>query len=309
MNKPNEQSGYIDNTIALENSPAISTPSAVSWGAIVAGAVATAALSLILLLLGAGLELSTVSPWAYSGVTATTFGVSAIIWITISQLLASGMGGYLAGRLRTKWVSGHTNEVYFRDTAHGFLAWALAALITATLLTSVIGSIINNGVGVAATAVGASTIPTLQMAGPSGAGQGSTVYLLDSLFRRGAKPVSRQLDSASNPETARPIAEVGGIFMNSLVRGDALPAADVRYVGQLVAQRTDLSQQDAEIRVKNTYARMQTALSNAETMAKEAAEKARKASAYVALWLFISLLIGAFFASLAATYGGRHRDR
>ena len=99
--------------------------SAVSWGAIMAGAAA-AALSLILLILGTGLGLSSVSPWSHDGISATTFGVSTIVWLALTQLLASGMGGYLAGRLRTKWVETHTDEVYFRDTAHGFLAWAIA---------------------------------------------------------------------------------------------------------------------------------------------------------------------------------------
>ncbi len=105
---------------AFEAAPAAA--SAVSWGAIVAGAAAAAALSLILLMLGVGLGLSAVSPWARDGVSATTFGVSTIVWLTLTQLLASAMGGYLAGRLRTKWAAAHSDEVYFRDTAHGFLA-------------------------------------------------------------------------------------------------------------------------------------------------------------------------------------------
>jgi hypothetical protein len=95
--------------------------------------------------------------------------------------------------------------------------------------------------------------------------------------------------------------------MNS-IRSGALSPDDTHYVGQLVAQRTGLSQQDAEKRVTDTYTRLQTALNNAETQAKDAANKARKASAYAALWLFVSLLIGAFVASLAATFGGRRRD-
>src|SRR5664280_2000046 len=128
--------------------------SAVSWGAIVAGAAAAAALALILLMLGTGLGLSSVSPWAYSGVSATTFGVSTILWLTFTQLVASGMGGYLAGRLRTKWVAVHTDEVYFRDTAHGFLAWAVASLATAALLTSVIGSIVGAGIQAGAVVAG-----------------------------------------------------------------------------------------------------------------------------------------------------------
>ena len=128
--------------------------SAVSWGAIVAGAAAAAALSLIMLMLGIGLGLSSVSPWAHHGVSAATFGVSAILWITFSQIVASGMGGYLAGRLRTRWLAVHTDEVYFRDTAHGFLAWAFASLATAALLTSEIGAIVSGGIQAGASVAG-----------------------------------------------------------------------------------------------------------------------------------------------------------
>ncbi|MGZ5576648.1 MAG: hypothetical protein ACXWEV_07180 [Methylobacter sp.] len=80
--------------------------SVVSWSAILAGAEATAALSLILLMLGTGLGLSSVSPWAFRGVSSTTFGVSTILWLTFTQLVASGMGGYLTGMLRIKWGCG-----------------------------------------------------------------------------------------------------------------------------------------------------------------------------------------------------------
>jgi hypothetical protein len=280
--------------------------SAVSWGAILAGAAAAAALSLILLILGTGLGLSSTSPWAHDGVSATTFGVSTILWITFTQLAASGMGGYLAGRLRTKWVEVHTDEVYFRDTAHGFLAWAVASLATAALLTSVIGSIVSGGIRAGASVAGsvATTAATATAGGAAAAGSemaksdsdsGPMGYFVDSLFRKNM-----------NAAAASP-SEVARIFMNT-IRTGTLPPEDVRYVGQVVAQRTGLTQQDAEKRVIDTYARMQAKLRDAETATKDAADKARKASAYTALWLFISLLIGAFVASLAATYGGRRRD-
>src|ERR1700733_8568182 len=110
--------------------------SGVSWSAVIAGAAVTAALSLILLALGAGLGLSAVSPYSDSGVSASTFGTSAIIWLIVMEMLSASMGGYLAGRLRTKWASIHTDEVYFRDTAHGFLAWSTALVITAAFLAS-----------------------------------------------------------------------------------------------------------------------------------------------------------------------------
>jgi len=108
---------------ALTPSGAVeSAVSAVSWVAIIAGAFAIAAASLILLALGAGLGLASVSPWYNSGPSATTFGVWAAVWLIVVQWLSAALGGYLTGRLRTKWVGVHTNEVYFRDTAHGFLA-------------------------------------------------------------------------------------------------------------------------------------------------------------------------------------------
>jgi len=297
-----------------------STPS-VSWGAIIAGGVGAAALSLILLMLGMGLGLSSVSPWTNQGVTAETFGVSTILWLTFTQLAASGMGGYLAGRLRSAWLDVHTDEVYFRDTAHGFLAWAIASLATAALLTSAVGSIVNGGAQAAgAGAGGAAAVATTAAAGAgarsahgsagsssgSGSNNGPTGYFMDSLFRKNAAVTASATPTADVSGNA-PIGEVSRIFMNS-IRSGPLSADDTHYVGQLVAQRTGLSQQDAEKRVTETYSRLQTKLTDTETAAKNAADKARKASAYAALWIFISLLIGAFVSSLAATYGGRRRD-
>lgn len=311
---------YSDNTRAHA--------SAVSWGAIVAGAAAAAALSLVLLILGIGLGLSSVSPWAHGGISATTFGVSTILWVTFTQLVASGMGGYLAGRLRTTWVAVHSDEVYFRDTAHGFLAWAVASLATAALLTSVIGSIVSGGIQAGASVAGsvATTATAAAAAGGAAAagaemaktdtGSGPMGYFVDFLFRRdinAAAAASARAGSgamsgrAAEQATAASASEVARIFMHT-IRTGTLPAEDVRYVGEVVAQRTGLTQKDAEKRVIDAYARAQAKLRDAETAAREAADKTRKASAYAALWLFISLLIGAFVASLAATYGGRQRD-
>ena len=292
--------------------------SAVSWGAILAGAAAAAALSLILLILGVGLGLSSVSPWTQVGVSATTFGVTTILWITFTQLAASGMGGYLAGRLRTKWISVHTDEVYFRDTAHGFLAWAVASLATAALLSSVIGSIIGTGVQAGATAASGAVAATAAAGGgaaamaadtsKTGDDAGATGYFVDALLRRNLDAQSTPDSVGSAPaDTAPPTAEVARIFTAN-AGADSLPAEDVRYLGQLVSQRTGMSQQDAEKRVIDTYARMQAKIRDVGNATKAAADDARKASSYAALWLFISLLIGAFVASWSATFGGRQRD-
>lgn len=293
--------------------------SAVSWGAIAAGAAAAASLSLILLILGVGLGLSSVSPWSRDGMAAGTFGVSTILWLTLTQLLASALGGYLAGRLRTKWTDVHTDEVYFRDTAHGFLAWAIASLATAALLGSAIGSILSTGVQVGGAMVGgvSSTAAVGSAATTAGItqGDGPTSYFVDSLFRRDAGAIAMSSGTAGSPASAganerasgRDVSEVSRIFMN-VSMAEPLPGDDVRYVGQLVAQRTGMSQGDAEKRVTDVYAKAQAKAQDAEMSARNATDKARKASAYSALWLFVSLLVGAFVASLSATFGGRRRD-
>ena len=321
---PNSYSENLDRP-GFASEPAAAHPgtlaSAVSWGAIAAGAAAAASLSLILLILGVGLGLSSVSPWASDGITAATFGVSTILWLTLTQLLASAMGGYLAGRLRTKWTGVHGDEVYFRDTAHGFLAWAVATLATAALLTSVIGSILSGGAQAgAAMAGGAGSTAAARATGAvasspmSQSSDGGTMgYFVDSLFRReaGAAPAASSPEAGSSEaaerSSSRDSAEVSRIFMN-VTRAEPLPPEDTRYVGQIVAQRTGLSQLNAEQRVTTLHVRAQTRARESEAAARDAADKARKASAYASLWLFVSLLIGAFVASLAATYGGKRRD-
>lgn len=305
--------GYIATDRPVDTSRSIT--SAISWGAIIGGAAGASALSLLLMILGVGLGMSTVSPWSNEGISATTFGVSTILWLTLTQLLSSGMGGYLAGRLRTKWQDTDADEVYFRDTAHGFLAWAVAALTSAVLLASVIGSILSGGIQAGATVVGgAASTAVVAVPGMVASGNSGTMgYFVDSLFRRNTNAASSETANLtsmlpqSSERTTQDAAEVSRIFMNISVTEPLLPE-DMQYVGQLVAQHTGLSQQDAEKRVTDVYARAQLKLNQIEMTAKEATDQARKASAFAALWMFVSLLIGAFVASLAATYGGRQRD-
>ncbi|MDD5272524.1 MAG: hypothetical protein PHU14_07385 [Methylovulum sp.] len=285
--------------------------SAVSWDAIMAGAAAAAALSLILLMLGAGLGLSSVSPWSYNGVSASAFGVSTILWLAVTQLIASGMGGYLAGRLRTKWIAVHTDEVYFRDTAHGFLAWAIASLATAALLTTVIGSIVSGGAHIGASAMGDRASVHSEKGHHDSGVMG---YFVDTLFRKDPNDPATAVPETimppippPKPNTVEFAAEVARIFKNAVLTG-SLPPEDSRYVGQVVAQRTGLSQQSAEQRVNTVYGHLQARLHELETTAKTVADNTRKASVYASIWMFISLLIGAFVASFAAIFGGRQRD-
>ncbi|MED5612591.1 hypothetical protein [Janthinobacterium sp. P210005] len=278
----------------------------VSWGAVLAGAAAAAALSFILLILGVGLGLSSVSPWSFN---ATAIGVSTIAWLAFMQLAASGIGGYMAGRLRVKWSSIHTDEVHFRDTAHGLLAWAVATLITVAVLAggtrAVLSGAIDAGSGVAA-AVGPAVGAGAAAAGAK-AGEGSSAnpldYYSDMLLR--ATPAAGAGEAGSVATGQR--GEIGKIFATGLSTG-SLAADDRAYLGQVVASRTGLTQAEAEARVDAVYARAAKAAADAKAQAQQAAEAARKASAHTALWMFVALLLGAFVASLAATFGGRQRD-
>jgi hypothetical protein len=254
--------------------------SGVSWGAIAAGGIATSALSLLLLALGAGLGFSSVSPWSNSGVSAHTFNIGAGLYLIVMAMVASTIGGYLAGRLRTKWAGVHTHEVFFRDTAHGFLAWAFAAVLSAAFLASA-ASHLATGLG--------------QAAGTAAANQSLVDGVpmnnfVDTLFRADPAANRAPVDPAARDEILR-------LFTVGLRDGGEPAASERAYVAQVVAARTGLSQADAEKRVTDVIIQAKTALDNA-----------RSAAAHLSLWLTASLLIGAFCASLAATEGGQLRD-
>ena len=256
-----------------------SAASAVSWAAVAAGAVAAAALTLVLVAFGAGMGLSAVSPWSNAGPSATTFKVGTGIYLCVAAMLASTLGGYLAGRLRTKWTGLHTDEVVFRDTAHGFLAWSFATVVTAAVLGSAMTSI-----------VGGAASGAVQTAGPATQSGGGNAYFVDALFRSDAPATPAPGDAAAQR------AEGGRIIAKAL-RDGSLSPQDRSYLTKLVAARTGLSQADAEKRVDEVV-----------VSAKQALDAARRAAAQLALWLAASIFIGAFAASLAAVEGGQLRD-
>ncbi|TRX75918.1 hypothetical protein [Pseudomonas mangiferae] len=282
-----------------------SSRSAVSWGAIFAGAAAAAALSLILILLGAGLGFSAVSPWANDGVGADKIGIGGIVWIALTQIVASGLGGYVAGRLRVKWVSLHHDEVYFRDTAHGFLAWAVATLVTATLVLSATGSLIGGAVKAGTTvAAGAATAVGATAASAADGSDQTFGYYVDTLFRTD-RPAAVS-DDAVRSEVARIF---GKTLANAKDTGDLqLSAEDRNYLAQVVAQRSNLTVPEAEQRVDAVFAQARQAVQEAKAAALKAADDARKVAAWTSLWMFIALLCGAFVGSLGATFGGRQRE-
>jgi len=270
--------------------------SAVAWPAVIGGAFVAAAVSVLLLALGSGIGLASVSPWLGPNPSATTFTALAAIWLIAVQWISSGVGGYLTGRLRTKWVDAHTHEVFFRDTANGFLTWAVATVVVAGLVASSASSLVSGGTRAAAT-VAAGTL--------GGASQGAmlsttksndqTGYFVDSLFRP-AQP-------NANASAADVRGEAARILATSLTNSSLAPA-DRTYLAQQVAARAGISQADAEKRVDDVVARVKAA----EERARAAADAARKAASSFSFFTFISMLIGAFIACVAAALGGRERD-
>lgn len=269
-------------TVVVETAPDTGEPSVagVSWAAVTAGAVVACALTLVLLAFGIGLGLSVVSPWAGAGVSANTFKIGTGLYLVVIAMLSSSIGGYLAGRLRTHWVGVHADEVYFRDTAHGFIAWALASVLGAILLATPASSLIGGGASTAGQGVATA-------AGQSGAMDG----YIDTLLRPDAPAAPAQANAGDSR------AEMLRLFTSSFRNGGELKSADRDYVSKVVAARTGLSQADADKRVNDVILQI-----------KADADAARRATAQLAFWLTASLLIGAFCASLAATEGGGLRD-
>ena len=254
----------------------------VSWGAVIGGAFVAAALSLIMLALGAGFGLSAVSPWLGAGASASTVGSVAIFWLIVTQFIAFAMGGYLAGRLRTRWSSIHNDEVHFRDTANGFLVWAVAVVVTVAFLAAAASSMAGGFVN---------SKETSTIAGAAGdrSDLEGNAYFVDRLFRSD-RPGTTEIDTPIRAEAAR-------IFAKSIGPNGG-SAADTAYLAQLVAVRTGLNSNDAGKRVLDALAE-----------ARQSEDNARKAAAHLLLWIFLALLIGAFCASFAATIGGKQRDR
>lgn len=272
--------------------------SAVSWPAIFAGAVIAAAVSLGLLILGSSLGLASVSPWSAEASTATAVTAGAIIWLVLMQWISAAFGGYITGRLRVRWPTANYDEVFFRDTAHGFITWAVATLITAAFLASAASCVVKTAAVAGATAGAVAASADANGSQPSAletAFNDTMTYHVDSLYRAPAE--------VTQASTAEARAESLRIIMHA-VKGDAFPAEDRAALAQSVMRNTGLSQAEAEARVDQTISNVEAA----KVEAKQTADKVRKTSAAIAIFTFASMLVGAFIACVTAALGGRCRD-
>lgn len=299
MNRPVGAAAAADAGATLD---AARAGSAASWGAIISGSVVATAVSLILLALGAGLGFASVSPWAGRGAGAGSLTVAAAIWLIVMQWVSSIFGGYVTGRLRTRWIGTHVHEIFFRDTANGLVMWAVSTVVVATLVGASVSAGISGSIGAASSMASAGFRGAAQgAAAQSGAGaEGAAIlsYDLDKLFRASSAAAS---GGAADRD---PRVEAGRIIVNDVTTG-SVPEADRSYLAGLVAARTGLSEADAEKRVDGLIA----SADQAAAKVKAAADAARKDAAQAGFYTALSLLIGAFIASVSAALGGRLRDQ
>jgi hypothetical protein len=256
--------------------------SAVSWGAILAGAFSATAVSVALATLGVGTGFSFTSPWSDSGVSAATLKWSAGAYLVLTAVIASTIGGYTAGRLRNKWVDAGSQETLFRDTAHGMATWAFATLLVVGVIGSGSASLLSSAVG------GAS----------HGAAQGAASERSSSGTEYFADMILRPSGTATTPtDVSSSRREVNTIFTRSLAAGNKFSDSDRAYLVQIVSQRSGLPQPEAEKRVDDTI-----------TQAKNYVDTVRKYTVAFALWSTLALFAGAFAAAAAAIEGGQLRD-
>ena len=259
---------------------------AASWPAMIAGAFVAISVSLILLALGSGLGITSLLT-AEHGISGKGIVATTATWLIVTQWISAGLGGYIAGRLRARWHGTHTHEVFFRDTAHGLVTWAVATVVLAALVGASVPSLIAGGLHAASLRA-----PTASAsASPAGAGSPSSPYGIDKLFR------STSPGETQDSSDAR--VEADHILETARASG-SLPEADRTYLTALIAAKAGISPSDAQIRINDWLA---TSL-EADAKTKAEAAASREAAIYTAL----SLLIGAFIASVAAVLGGRLRD-
>ena len=269
----------------------------VEWGAVLAGAVLAAALSFVLLTFGAAIGISATSHWPNAGMSVKVIATLAVFWALAQQIGSLMAGGYVAGRMRSRWhEAAHESE--FRDGLHGGLVWAIAVLISALLVFATASLTVRTAADVAGKAV----------AGAASSANNPLDSILDAMLRHsaGASAANREPSGtpagapqspsavASTPDDTR--GEVSRILASAVGSG-SLSAENRAYLANLVAQRSGVPQQQAEKRVDDAI-----------TAARTAADKTRRAAVLSGFVTAAGLILSLGAAWWAAIKGGEHRD-
>lgn len=280
----------------------------VDWGPIILGTLGALAIMVVLMTFGGALGLSVVSPQPYAGLSAQALAVLAGLYAALVHVASFSAGGYLAGRMRTPWATSDTVESHFRDGAHGLGVWALGVVVGAALALSGVSGVVKAITGAttavaAAGTAGAAANPQTPAALQQISMQ-PTDYAVDRLLAPGPNPAAPATAggaaAGSRADLAAPIARAFAANM----KNPQLDARDRAWLASLVSQRTGLSQADAEKRVDEAFAELKAA----EQKARDAADKARKATLIAGFLAAATMAIGAAAACAGAALGARHRD-
>jgi hypothetical protein len=245
----------------------------IGWTPVLAGAVVAAALYFVLLSFGAAIGLAVASPSSTWRDTSSALTLLGGLWLLLASLASFGLGGYIAGNLRSPWASSLPHRVEFRDGIHGLVVWGVAVLLGAIL-------------AVAATRTVA---PRSDMtSGTTAASEPLLAFELDRLFRSDRDPINAG-DSELRAQASR--------IITSGLGHSSIAADDRAYLVQMVATRTGLAQPEAESRVDRAF-----------RQSSEAISRARRAAVILAFMIAASLMLGAAVSWLAASAGGQHRD-
>ncbi|MBX9772925.1 MAG: hypothetical protein K2Y71_00825 [Xanthobacteraceae bacterium] len=274
------------------------------WGPILAGAIAAAAISFLLLSFGAAIGLTLTSPWPNTGARLWVVAL-AVAWYALAvQIAAFAAGGYLAGRMRRPWVES-SGEGEFRDNVHGLMVWAVGVLVGALLLGFTSGAALRTATQSAATVAGGAA------SGAANAAVLSTTpadYATDLLLRpdgstAGQIPAAQATPAQRDSNDPAVRAEAGRIF-TATIRNQEFSARDRDYLVRVVQSRTGLPEAEAQRRVDAAVNEAR----DVEIKIREQADKARKAAIVTGFIAAVSLLLSLAVACFTASIGGRHRN-
>jgi hypothetical protein len=247
------------------------------WGPAVAGALAAAALAFVLHTCAAaiGLAVSSSAPtWRDSSLMLQLLSG---LYLVFAAILAFGVGGYLAGRMRSP-IAGGDDEIEFRDGSNGILVWSIAIVLT-VLMTWAAAQSVPRVASPSALSSGAAQ---------SVAGENLIAYDLDQLFRADGRP--------QNVDLAYVRSEASRILLTTAGHAGITPD-DRAYLIRLTAANTGLQPPEAERRVDVAI-----------VQARDNIRKARRAGVILAFMAGAAALPGAAVAWFAACTGGQHRD-
>jgi hypothetical protein len=281
----------------------------VEWGPILAGAIAASALSFLLLTFGSAIGLSLTSPWPNSGVRLWVVALAVGWWAIAVQIASFAAGGYLAGRMRSRWAES-IEESEFRDSAHGFMVWAVGVLFGGLLLAFTGGAALKTATQSAAMIVGGAS-----SGAANGFSQSGPVdYAVDLLLR--AEPTGAGTPPSAAPRQTQPgpvagmqrddqalRSEVGRIFA-ATIQNREFSGRDRNYLVRVIQARTGLPEAEAQSRVDAAVNEAR----DLEIKAREQADKARRAAIIAGFIAAASLLISLVAACYFAGIGGRHRN-